>query len=475
MSTARKRATASIICLSLFGQSAHSQMQSNKNIAQQESTSAPTGTLPSKNLHQRIRNIAEQEPTSAPTIDPTDEPTGYTYGAIDHQIDSASSAVSCKNRVLGDGTEITIDSETACDRACTLHIWALYWPSRDHDHFQYTSFEPVYHKDGSIDERWIDAVGECSCDYGNRPLTLCGPTEYRLQLPEKPLPLCGVIGVEYPSACSSKCSSLYPSDGNTNYDWWSEWSFSQGRYRDSCTCILNDAISVEICDGFGQKSNPNGSYNYNDEEQDITTIFPLLMILAVLGVGGCICVMKKSSNEQHQALSQYRQQQQQQRRQEASASTTNTGQPTEEELVARGDVVRSNFFSHTLSEDDDLKNLTSILIASSSNGVTNGEGESEATSSGDGAGLLETLRSAISTSTNRSSARSANKVECSICLMEYAAGETVSWAKEEGCDHAYHQQCIVGWLSTAKRDGTLHDSCPLCRTKLITEMNAAEA
>lgn len=183
-------------------------------------------------------------------------------------------------------------------------------------------------------------------------------------------------------------------------------------------------------------------------------------------------MMKNSSNEQHQALSQYRQQQQQQRRQEANTSTTNTGQPTEEELVARGDVVRSNLFSHTLSEDDDLKNLTSILIASSSNGTTNGEGEGETTSSGNGAGLLETLRSAIST--NRSSV-SANKVECSICLMGYAAGETVSWAKEEGCDHAYHQQCIVGWLSTAKRDGTLHDSCPLCRTKLITEMNAAEA
>ena len=183
---------------------------------------------------------------------------------------------------------------------------------------------------------------------------------------------------------------------------------------------------------------------------------------------------KNSSNEQDQALSQYRQQQQQQRsRQEASASTNNTGQPTEEELVARGDVVRSNLFSHTLSEDDHLKNLTSILIASSSNGTTNGEDERETTtSSGNGAGLFETLRSAIST--HRSSV-SANKVECSICLMEYAAGETVSWAKEEGCDHAYHQQCIVGWLSTAKRDGTLHDSCPLCRTKLITETNAAEA
>ena len=448
------RAIASIICLSLFVQSSSQMQQSNRNIAEQES----------------------RNPTSAPTMDPTIDWADY---------DPYAPPASCKDLVLADGTEITIDSETTCKRACTLDSHQYYWPSWDHVHFQYTSFEPAYEysyrEDGST-MRWIDAVGECSCNdnYDGRPLfTLCGPTEYRLQLPEKPLPLCSAIGVEYPSACSSKCSSLYPSDGNMQSDsvWWSDWSYSQGGYqmRNSCTCILNDVISVDICDGLvGPTSNPNGSYNYNDDEtNDITSIFPLLIILAVLGVGGCICVAKNSSNEQHQALSQYRQQQQQRSRQEASASTTNTGQPTEEELVARGDVVRSNLFSHTLSEDDDLKNLTSILIASSSSGTTNGEGERETTtSSGNGAGLFETLRSAIST--NRSSV-SANKVECSICLMEYAAGETVSWAKEEGCDHAYHQQCIVGWLSTAKRDGTLHDSCPLCRTKLITGTNAAEA
>lgn len=125
---------------------------------------------------QSNRNIAEQESTSAPTIDPTDEPTDYD--AIDHQIDPASaSPVSCKNLVLADGTETTIDSEAACERACTLHLWSLhsyhYWPSWGHDHFQYTSFEPVYNKDGSIDDHLIDAVGECSCDYDDRPLTLC--------------------------------------------------------------------------------------------------------------------------------------------------------------------------------------------------------------------------------------------------------------------------------------------------------------
>lgn len=191
--------------------------------------------------------------------------------------------------------------------------------------------------------------------------------------------------------------------------------------------------------------------------------------------------MKKSPNEQEQALSQYRQQQQ--RRQETGVnpaavgpSNANTGQPTGAELEARGDVVRSSLFSHTLSEDDDIKNLASI-ISSSTTRMTNREGiENEpasSPSSEDGVGFFDTLRSALST--NRSSIRSSNKVECSICLMEYGAGEIISWAKDEACDHVYHQECIVGWLSTAKRDGTLHDSCPLCRTKLLTDTNVGDA
>eukprot|EP00563_Minutocellus_polymorphus_P020517 CAMPEP_0197719666 /NCGR_PEP_ID=MMETSP1434-20131217/3330_1 /TAXON_ID=265543 /ORGANISM="Minutocellus polymorphus, Strain CCMP3303" /LENGTH=401 /DNA_ID=CAMNT_0043304433 /DNA_START=147 /DNA_END=1348 /DNA_ORIENTATION=+ len=400
-------------------------------------------------------NSAEQEPlpqeTSVPTLTPTAYPTvPWTIEPTNYNSYNNPS-VSCKNFVLGDGATTTIDSETTCEQACMeRNSYQYYWPSWDHEHFQYTSFERVYDGDGIVNEGLVDAVGECVCDYSSqaRSQTLCGPTEYRLQLPEKPLPQCSAIGVEYNSACSRQCSSVYPTDSPMQYDWSSDWSFSQGRYRESCTCILSDVITVEICDGFGPKSNPNGSYNYNDEGR---SIFPYLVILAVLGIGGCICVVKKSPNEQDQALSQYRrQQQQQQRRQEASVSG-NAGQPTEEELVARGDVVRSNLFSHSLSEDDDLKNLTSILSTASSNETNNGEeNENEpasAPSSGGGAGFLETLRSSIST--NRTSVRSANKAECSICLSGYETGETVSWAKEEGCDHMYHEQCIVGWLSTA--------------------------
>lgn len=64
--------------------------------------------------------------------------------------------------------------------------------------------------------------------------------------------------------------------------------------------------------------------------------------------------------------------------------------------------------------------------------------------------VKESVRSVISTS----------KPECSICLQQYEEGETISWAKNEDCNHMYHEECIVEWLSK-------HDECPLCRTNLL--------
>lgn len=73
-----------------------------------------------------------------------------------------------------------------------------------------------------------------------------------------------------------------------------------------------------------------------------------------------------------------------------------------------------------------------------------------------------------------------HKLECSICLDEYKPNDTISWAKDggdppsaslaltnnsgapSGCDHIFHQGCLVSWLE-------LHDDCPLCRRKLVHE------
>ena len=73
--------------------------------------------------------------------------------------------------------------------------------------------------------------------------------------------------------------------------------------------------------------------------------------------------------------------------------------------------------------------------------------------------------------------------ECAICLEGYALGEKVTWSPL-GCNHAFHQECIVEWLMTlgekACRDvSTTSDTimqhslckfdmvCPICRKDFI--------
>jgi hypothetical protein len=65
--------------------------------------------------------------------------------------------------------------------------------------------------------------------------------------------------------------------------------------------------------------------------------------------------------------------------------------------------------------------------------------------------VKESVRSVISQS----------KPECSICLEQYEEGETISWAKNEECNHMFHEKCIVKWMEN-------HDECPLCRINLCS-------
>ena len=54
--------------------------------------------------------------------------------------------------------------------------------------------------------------------------------------------------------------------------------------------------------------------------------------------------------------------------------------------------------------------------------------------------------------------------DCPICFESYHAGEEIAWSKNEQCQHAFHLNCIMGWLLD-------NDECPMCRAKYFNIEN----
>lgn len=50
---------------------------------------------------------------------------------------------------------------------------------------------------------------------------------------------------------------------------------------------------------------------------------------------------------------------------------------------------------------------------------------------------------------------------CAICLMSYEVGEIVIWSSNKECIHAFHQECVVGWLVKMQPE----TPCPCCRAE----------
>jgi Ring finger domain len=51
---------------------------------------------------------------------------------------------------------------------------------------------------------------------------------------------------------------------------------------------------------------------------------------------------------------------------------------------------------------------------------------------------------------------------CSICLEDFAEGDTVAQSSNSLCRHSFHQDCIVSWLVLRQ-----HSFCPCCRRPFL--------
>lgn len=149
---------------------------------------------------------------------------------------------------------------------------------------------------------------------------------------------------------------------------------------------------------------------------------------------------RQQQNEQRAARVQgYIDQQQQQQQ--------NNTTPSSVEDTSRQQQVMKHLYHRTLEHGESVRSITMILAAA--NDSYNDSSENK------GNIFSRSWKSAQnSVRTFRTSG------ECSICLQEYQSKETVCWAKNDDCDHLFHQDCIVTWLKD-------HDDCPLCRTHLL--------
>ena len=192
-------------------------------------------------------------------------------------------------------------------------------------------------------------------------------------------------------------------------------------------------------------------------------VFFIVIFICILIIPACIRArqrdLQRRSETQDAALPAFRQQQLAQRRQQqqqggstavptATAPTTPTPQPTApEEAQVRRQEVMKHLYHRTLEHGESVRTLSMVLKAAND--------RYQDTSTNDGGVLSRSWRSATS-----SVSKFVSPPECSICLDTYKAKETVCWAKNDDCDHIFHEGCIVAWLAD-------HDECPLCRTNLL--------
>lgn len=58
---------------------------------------------------------------------------------------------------------------------------------------------------------------------------------------------------------------------------------------------------------------------------------------------------------------------------------------------------------------------------------------------------------------------------CTICLSGYTPGSDIVWSSNRQCEHVFHTDCMVQWLTKQQRPGTEGPICPCCRRDFIVD------
>lgn len=412
--------------------------------------------------------------------------------------------VSCQNYQLSDGTTTRIDAGTECRNACkdrymntTSTSTAVgssgssgssgteYDIRYDGDHGQWMIYEwmeyeyVTVHRTGFPTEIYEQGElilnAECYCNVDTGSTTpnqdekdyLCGPTTFGPSpSPKQPLPQCTDEGVGILSAsdCANWCADNRYTVSEPSFDpSWSTMDVTVERL--GCVCSLGASnINVKMCypdptartfyDGTSSARGVGSSMNAGAVVGVVIAFVAFFCVLAVNRRGSDDDVPDPELLAFRADRRRWQQQQQ---------------QPSEESRRIRRDAVKDCLYTHQISADDGgVENLATIIAAQTcgdDNANVAADIDESARAAGNYTYFVDTLRSAVSTVRSiggGGDGDGGSASECSICLMAYEFGDTVSWAKDEECDHVFHEQCILQWLD-------LHNNCPLCRKLLITE------
>jgi hypothetical protein len=194
----------------------------------------------------------------------------------------------------------------------------------------------------------------------------------------------------------------------------------------------------------------------DDDDEDEFSSSVLFVVVALLGFLFTVtCIKANQRNVQRQLALHTTRRTMSRRRQTAGQTAASTPEPEDDN--ARYEKILTKFHFQTVLPDKSNTNLESIRSTEAAAAAQEDEEDGATPPKEESGPPTATSLSQRLASWRKPSA----KDECCICLDGYHPGETICAAATPECNHVFHQECVVEWM-------TSHDECPLCRVNLMS-------